>query len=106
MRVKVEGLVNFDQLTQIIQDLYRRSPPGATIVGLNLYLTIRDDNGRLVEFLNPQGQSIDVMIYQEDRVGVLAQKPPVDEQHDPRVIPFKRRRSARPDGCPPSPAAA
>ena len=113
MRVKVEGLVDFERVGQILEDVYRRSPLGSSLSGVNLYLTIRDAQGRRVEFLNPQGEPIDVLVYSEERVHVPVRThagKPVAAPQEPRVVPFKRRatgsRDSRPSSEPEPPIAA
>jgi hypothetical protein len=74
MRIKVEGRVDYQRIAQILGDLLARSPQGATVHGLNLYLTIRDERNQLVEFTDSQGQAIELLTYNEDRVQVPLRK--------------------------------
>lgn len=105
MRIKVEGLADFNRLAKVLQDLYQRSPLGAQIHGLNLYLTLLDGQGKRIEFLNPQGEPIDILVYPEERLRVPVQPPKEATHQDSRVVlPFKRRATRgnpRPDSGPP-----
>lgn len=84
MRVKVEGAVDFAQVNQILNDLFQRSPPGSRIHGLNIYLTILDARGNLLDLFDKEGNRIDMLTYSEYST-IAAQG-----KDDSRVIPFRK----------------
>jgi hypothetical protein len=81
MRIKVEGDATRERIISILDDLVSRTPDGATISGLNMYFTLRDHRGVLIDFLGHEGEPLDMVTYKEPRRQV-----PLHSKPKPRKV--------------------
>lgn len=77
MRIKIEGNIIKERAIEVLLDIMARAPENSTLVGFNMYLNIRDAQGRLVEFLNEDGTPLEMVLYREERNQLpLKRQPP------------------------------
>ena len=67
MRIKIEGRVTPERVVEVMMDLLARSPQNSAFTGMNLYFTIRDEDELPVEFLNEDGNPLELITYRETR---------------------------------------
>lgn len=65
MRVKIEGVIDKNQLYNVLDDLFARYPDIYAMTGVNFYSTFRDIDGNPVALLGDQGNPLEILTYKE-----------------------------------------
>lgn len=91
MRVKVEGTPTKERVIQVLTDLFMKEPNAEVMSNFNMYFTLRDSRGKMIEFIGEEGQQINTLVYREERTQTQVKKnaPPKTKKPTLRVVPNK-----------------
>lgn len=65
MRLKLAGRSDIARISQVLQTLHDRLPKDTTWHGVNIYLTLKDEDGNEIELLGQDGQPIEGLVFSD-----------------------------------------
>ncbi len=63
MRLKLEGRSDIPRIGEALHKLQEQLPEGTTWHSVNVYLTLKDENGNEIDLFGPSGQPLDGLIF-------------------------------------------
>ena len=80
MRIRIEGVLTAGRLHEVVMDLLARASQGAVVTDVNLYVTLRNRQGHVIEFTDEDGEPLSMLTYREQREYI-----PLRQGRPPRV---------------------
>jgi hypothetical protein len=89
MRIKIEGKSDLERVVNALKRMEELQPEGITWSGVNIYLTLKDEDGNAVDLANKEGEEMNMLVFKDPKKKTMKakEKKPALAQ----VIPFKEK---------------